>query len=385
MRQPPSNPPSNPHYTPLELSHEHPDALIQGPQRGRGAALNPANRFESLRLHVLGEHLDEQQHKPAQQTKTQILTDTSRTILNYVDPKTSPDIGFEWTVNPYRGCEHGCVYCYARPGHEFLGMSCGLDFETKIVAKHDAPAILRRELTSPKWRPQTVVMSGVTDPYQPIEEKLRITRGCLQVFAQMLHPVSLITKNKLILRDLDLLQTLAKHHASRAAISITTLRNDLASKMEPRASSPRDRIDTIRKLASAGIPVAVMVAPVIPGLNDAELPAILRAASDAGAQSAGYILLRLPHQLKAIVIEWLVRHFPDRAARVESLLRQSRDGQLYDARPRIRQSGVGPIANQIGEVFHLFARRYNLDRDLPDLNTNAFCPPMIGHQPALFE
>ncbi len=381
MRQPPSNPP----HTPQELSHEHPDALIRGPQRGRGAALNPANRFESLRLYVLGEHLDEQQHKPAQQTNTQILTDTSRTILNYVDPKTSPDIGFEWTLNPYRGCEHGCVYCYARPGHEFLGMSCGLDFETKIVAKHDAPAMLRRELTSPKWRPQTVVMSGVTDPYQPIEEELRITRGCLEVFAEMLHPVSLITKNKLILRDLDLLQTLAKHHASRAAISITTLRNDLASKMEPRASSPRDRIDTIRKLASAGIPVSVMVAPVIPGLNDSELPAILRAASDAGAQSTGYILLRLPHQLKAIVIEWLARHFPDRAARVVSLLRQSRDGQLYDARPHIRQSGVGPIANQIGEVFHLFARRYNLDRDLPDLNTNAFCPPMIGHQPALFE
>ncbi len=360
------------------------DALPDGPGRGRGAGLNPGNRFETVRLHVLGEHRDDRHGLPAHKYPTQVLADDSRTVLNRVDRRVSPDIGFNWTLNPYRGCEHGCIYCYARPTHEYLGMSCGLDFETKIMAKHDAPNRLLRELMNPNWRPEPVVMSGVTDPYQPIEAELKITRGCLRVFAACRHPVSIITKNRLVLRDLDLLHELARHRAVHVAISVTTLRNQLASVMEPRASSPRDRLDTIRQLAAVNIPVAVMAAPVIPGLNDTELPAILEAAADAGAKSAGYVLLRLPYQLKELFLDWLDRHVPQRAGHVESLLRQVRGGRLYDARPGVRQRGQGAIARQIGDVFEVFARRHELNKPLPPLKTDAFCAPTIDRQLRLF-
>ncbi len=270
--------------------------------RGRGAGLNPGNRFEDVRLHVLGEHLDEiaTQDDDGVQVKTRVVRDASRTVINPVD---SPDLAFDWTINPYRGCEHGCIYCYARPGHEYLSLSCGLDFETVILAKHDAPTLLRRELMKESWKGETIMMSGVTDPYQPVERALRITRGCLEVCAEFRQPVSLITKNRLILRDLDILLKLHEHGAVRCAVSLTTLDASLASKMEPRASSPGARLETIRVLASHGIPVTVMTAPIIPRINDHELPALLAAAAQAGASGAGYILLRLPHQIKALFLE----------------------------------------------------------------------------------
>lgn len=339
--------------------------------RGRGSGLNPGNRFEDVRLHVLGEHLDASRAESPQgvQARTQVLADDSRTIINPVD---SPDLGMKWTVNPYRGCEHGCVYCYARPGHEYLGMSCGLDFETRILAKRDAPELLRTALRSHRWQGEPIMMSGVTDPYQPVERELEITRGCLKVMAAHRQPVAVITKNRLILRDLDLLGELASHGAAGAAVSLTTLDNALAARMEPRASSPAARLEAIRGLASAGVPVTVMTAPIIPGINDHEIPALLEAAAEAGATGAGWVMLRLPHQIKALFAEWLERHFPDRAAKVESLIRQMRGGELYKAEFFERQRGVGPRAEQIAATHKVFAARYGLDRPRTPLNSAAF-------------
>lgn len=356
--------------------HEYRDAVAAGRVRGRGAGLNPGNRFEDIRLHVLGEHLDDQAaaHPEGARIGTVVLADDTRTIINEVE---SPDLGFRWTINPYRGCEHGCIYCYARPGHEYLGLSCGLDFETRIFAKRQAPALLRRELGAPRWAGEAIVMSGVTDPYQPAERQERITRGCLEVLAECRQAVSIITKSRLVLRDLDLLGELHAHDAVRAAVSLTTLDNTLASTMEPRASSPRERLETIRRLAGAGIPVAVVTAPIVPGLNDREIPALLEAAAEAGATNAGYVLLRLPYQIKDLFLQWVHRHFPDRASRIESLVRQTRDGMLYDSRPFVRQRGAGAIAGQIGQTFRVFTRRHGLDRPLRPVNTRAFRRPTV--------
>lgn len=353
---------------------EFPDALSHGPVRGRGAGLNPGNRFEDVRLHVLGDHLDAQaaEAPDGRQIPTTILDDDTKSIINPVD---SPDLNFSWTINPYRGCEHGCIYCYARPGHEYLGMSSGLDFETKILAKRRAPELLRKALARPLWTGEPVMMSGVTDPYQPVERDLKITRGCLEVLAECRQAVCLITKNRLILRDLDVLSRLREHRAVHAAVSITSLDPVQASKMEPRASSPRDRLETIRQLTSAGIPVTVMTAPIIPGLNDHEVPAILEAAREAGATMAGYVLLRLPYQIKDLFLDWLKRNFPLRAQHVESLIRQTHGGELYDASYFTRQRGEGPIAAQIRQNFTVFKRRFHLDRSGESLNTKAFRRP----------
>jgi DNA repair photolyase len=372
-----------------------PGTLTDGPVRGRGAQLNPPNRFEKLSLHVLGEHLDTIAQSSAtdgpapdaeplfhdRQLKTTVYRDTSRTLIN---PVNSPDISFDWSINPYRGCEHGCIYCYARPGHEFLGMSSGIDFESKIMAKLDAPDLLRRELAHPSWRGEVIALSGVTDCYQPIEARLEITRKCLTVMAEAHQAVSIVTKSRLVLRDLDLLQDLARFHAVSVAVSLTTLDNQLASKMEPRAASPRDRLWTIQRLASAGIPVTVMVAPIIPAINDREMPAILKAAAEAGATSAGYVLLRLPHQIKDLFDDWLARHFPDRADHVQSLLRQSHGGKLYDASFHTRQTGEGPYAHQIRQAFNVFKTRYNLSNRSAPLETHHFRPPATDNQLALF-
>ncbi len=350
------------------------DGLPNGPVRGRGAGLNPGNRFESVRLHILGEHLDEVSaaHPAGVQVSTRIGQDDTRSIINRVD---SPDLNLHWTLNPYRGCEHGCIYCYARPTHEYLGLSSGLDFETRIIAKHDAPALLRRWIESPQWCGEPIMLSGVTDPYQPVESKLEITRSCLKVFLETRQPVTLITKNRLILRDLDLLQELHSHNLVHAALSITTLDHSLAAVMEPRASSPTARLDAVAKLASIGIPVSVMMAPIIPALNDHEVPAVLKAAADAGARRAGYVLLRLPHQIKDLFLDWLQRHFPDRAAKVESFIRESRDGELYNGRFFERQRGTGARARQIHETFNLFRRRYRLDQQVPPLTPRTPPPP----------
>jgi DNA repair photolyase len=367
-------------------NHDFVDGTSHGAlARGRGSALlNPGNRFEPIRLHILGEYLDEQafEHPSGVQVKTQVLHDRSRTIINAVD---SPDLGMKWTINPYRGCEHGCIYCYARPGHEYLGMSCGLDFETKIMAKMDAPELLKREFASTKWLGEPIMMSGVTDCYQPIEEKLRITRRCMEIIAECRQPVTIVTKNRLVLRDLDLLRELAAHHAVGAAVSVTTLDRELAMKMEPRASAPADRLRTIRELSQAGIPVTVMVAPVVPGLTDREMPAILEAAAAAGATGAGWVLLRLPHQIKALFLDWLARHYTDRAAKVEHLIREARGGKLYDATPFKRRRGEGPHAELIAHVFRTYTRRLGFNKEPRPLSSAAFHRPSRDGQLSLFD
>ncbi len=355
---------------------EYRDALPGGQARGRGAGLNPGNRFEDVRLHVLGEHLDEIVAENPDGTKvvTRVYADRTKTIINKVQ---SLDVGFDWTINPYRGCEHGCIYCYARPGHEMLGWSLGLDFETKIMAKHDAAVLLKRELADRSWKGENIIMSGVTDPYQPIEAKLRITRSVLEVLADCRQPVSIITKNKLVLRDLDLLKELHAHRAVGVAISVTTLEKDLARRMEPRASAPADRLKAVETLASHGIPVTVMTAPIIPGLNDQEIPALLKAASEAGASSAGYVILRLPYQIKDIFLEWLQREFPEKATRVEGAIRDVRGGELYDSRPGIRMKGEGARAEQIKATFKLFKRRYGLEGNRYEVSGASFRRPEL--------
>jgi DNA repair photolyase len=332
---------------------------------------------------VLGEHLDEiaSESPEGTQVLTKVRWDATRTIINPVD---SPDISCNWTINPYRGCEHGCIYCYARPSHELLGLSSGLDFESRIYAKKDAAALLRAKLASTSWKPDTIVMSGITDPYQPVESKLRITRSILEVLAECRQPVGLITKNRLITRDLDLLGELAKYRAVSAAVSITTLDHELAVSMEPRASSPRARLDAVRQLSVAGIPVRVMVAPVIPGLNDHEIPAILRAVSEAGAKQAGYVMLRLPHQIKDLFLDWLARLHPARAARIEGLIRDVRGGKLYDSSWFTRGKGEGAMAEQINRTFKVFRRRFNLEQEIPQLSTESFRRPESGGQLSLF-
>lgn len=369
--------------------HEYRDALTDGPLKGRGATNDPGNRFEPVRLYVLGEHLDTQMAEaehgegaPApRQTPTTVLPDRTTSLINRVD---SPDLPFTWTINPYRGCEHGCIYCYARPTHEYLGMTSGVDFETKVMAKHDAPDLLRRELGAKKWRGDTLAMSGVTDCYQPIERELNITRGCMEVMAECRQPVGIVTKNRLVLRDLDLIQQLGRFNACAVAISVTTLDPKLAQKMEPRASSPKDRLQTIAALKQAGVPVAAMVAPIIPGLNDRETPSILEAVADAGATWAGYVLLRLPWQIKDLFTNWLDTHFPDRAGKVRSLIEQTHAGKLYDARYGVRQRGEGPIADQIATMFKVYAKRYRLDRHDWKLTGEHFRRPGAKGQMSLF-
>lgn len=345
--------------------------------------MNPANRFERLSLDVLPEHVQEilDETPDGRQVRTLVYPDRTKTVINRVD---SPDIGFKWSINAYRGCEHGCTYCYARPGHETLGFSSGLDFETRIVAKLEAPALLKRELARPKWQREPIVMSGVTDPYQPIEKRLQLTRRILEVCRDAGQPVSLITKSALILRDLDILGPMAERGLARAALSITSLNNHLASSMEPRASSPARRLAAVRALTDAGVPVHVMHAPIIPGLNDREIPALLAAAKEAGAIGAGYILLRLPHQVKAVFLDWLAREFPDRAAHVESLIRQCRGGGLYDPSFGIRQRGQGPVAEAIGQMFEVAARRAGLDRPGPSLRHGEAAGRPEGPQLTLF-
>jgi len=363
-----------------------PDAALLGVLRGRGAAINPMNRFESLGVVAEESYLDaiargedgegnlevNTPNGPACQIATHIFEDSSRSVLNKVD---SPDLPFGWTLNPYRGCEHGCIYCYARPDHEYLGLSSGLDFETKIFAKMDAPALLRKELSARSWEGDPIMMAGVTDVYQPVEADLRLTRRCLEVMIEMGQSVTLITKSKLILRDIDLLRELSRRNLVHVAVSLTTLDHKLAAAMEPRAASPRSRVDVIRTLSRAGVPVMVMTAPIIPGLNDHEMPSLLREASRAGALGAGYVLLRLPHQIKAIFLEWLQRHLPDRAAKIESLIRQTREGELYQSNYFERGRGTGPIAEQIRSTFHLFRRKYKLEGRLPDLDRSQFRRP----------
>ncbi len=339
------------------------------PIHGRGASGNPANRFEALHL----EPDPEDQHDPERPARRTIYyRDFTRTIIAHND---SPDVGFESSINPYRGCEHGCIYCYARPTHEFLGFSAGLDFESRIMVKEDAPELLTKELSSPRWKPQTLVMSGVTDPYQPVERRLQITRRCLEVLARFRNPVAIITKNQLVTRDLDLLGELAEHQAAAVNISVTSLDPKLQRVLEPRTSTPRARLEAIAQLRKAGVPVGVMVAPIIPGLTDHEAPAILQACAEAGAQFAGYIVVRLPYAVAPLFERWLEEHFPDRKEKVLGRIRHLRGGErLNDPRFKSRMRGEGIFAEQIRALFEAGCKRAGIGAR-PSLSTAAFRRP----------
>jgi DNA repair photolyase len=341
------------------------------PIHGRGASWSPANRFE--KMHVDLTDVDVVDADPEEEEKprraTQYFRDATKTIIAR---NQSPDVGFETSINPYRGCEHGCIYCFARPTHEYLGFSAGLDFESRIMVKSDAPRLLEAELSSPKWKPQLLMMSGVTDCYQPIERKLRITRSCLEVIAKFRNPVGILTKNRLVTRDIDILSELARHNAAVVNLSVTTLDAKLQRILEPRTSPPAARLDAVAQLRAAKIPVGVMVAPVIPGINDHEIPAIVAACAKAGAQFAGHVLLRLPWAVAPLFEHWLDEHFPERKAKVLERVRATRGGEkLYDSRWRKRQIGEGIFAEQIESMFEVSCRRAGLG-ERPKLSTAAF-------------
>ena len=337
----------------------------------RGAAENPPNRFEKIHLEPDADWNpdDDADGGRPPGPRTQFFKDHSQTIIARND---SPDIGFQTSLNPYRGCEHGCIYCYARPFHEYLGFSAGLDFESKIMVKEDAPELLRRELSSPKWQPQVIFLSGVTDCYQPVERKLKLTRRCLEVLAEFRNPVFIVTKNRLVTRDIDLLAELARHHAVGVWLSITTLDSELRQVMEPRTSLPAARLAAIRELAAAGIPVGVNVAPIIPGLTDHETPAILKAAAEAGATSAGYTVVRLPHAVAPLFEKWLETHFPDQKEKVFNRLRAMHGGKLYDSQWGKRFGGEGIFAEQIAQMFEVARRKAGIKNEGGELSTAAF-------------
>ncbi len=346
--------------------------------RARGASANPANRFERLRVELDPVDLTRDGDEPIA-PKTAFYRDLTRTIIARND---SPDVGFEASVNPYRGCEHGCVYCFARPTHEYLGFSAGLDFETKIMVKIDAPELLEAELSSPRWKPEVIAMSGVTDPYQPVERRLELTRRCLQVLARFRNPVTIITKNRLVTRDIDALSELAAHDGVSINISVTSLDAKLQRILEPRTSPPAARLEAISRLREAGIPVGVMVAPIIPGITDHEVPAILEACGKAGAQFAGYVLLRLPWAVAPLFERWLDEHFPERKEKVLGRMRDLSGGsRIYDSRWRKRQVGEGIFAEQIRSLFEVGCRRAGIG-PRPTLSVASF--RASNEQPLLF-
>ena len=353
-----------------------PPPLSLPPIPGRGAPINPPNRFEPLILEPDPDCPPEERPHP----RTQFFFDASESILTRND---SPDVPFTWGLNPYRGCEHGCAYCFARPFHEYLGWSSGLDFESKILVKLRAPALLRHELSSPRWVPESITFSGATDCYQPCERQFRVTRGCLEVCAELRQPIAIITKNALVTRDLDLLASLARDNCAAVYVSVTTLDPDLAGQLEPRASRPAARLRAIRELSAAGVPVGVMVAPVIPGLTDHEMPAILAAAAEAGARRAGYLIMRLPYAVKDVFLAWLDAHAPAKKTRIIDRVREIRGGQLNVSEWGKRQKGEGIFADQIRDLFHATARRAGLNQERVALSTAHFRPPG-GRQLDLF-
>jgi DNA repair photolyase len=353
---------------PLRLPVYPPRRPGDGGVAGRGASSNPRNRFERLSFAWDGEQAGEGMPAPT----TSFFRDSSRSILSWND---SPDVGFDVGVNPYRGCEHGCIYCYARPFHEYLGFSAGLDFESKILVKEDAPELLRQALMAPRWQPRVIALSGVTDPYQPAEARLGITRRCLQILAEFRNPVSIITKSHLVTRDTDILGEMAGYDAAVVNVSITTLDRTLQRIMEPRAATPERRLDAIRELTAAGVPVRVMAAPIIPGFTDHELPAIIAAAADAGALDAGFIVVRLPHGVKDLFANWLEERFPERKDKVLNRIRSMRRGALYDACFSTRGKGEGPFANQIRDLFHAAMKKAGLPSRHLETSTASFRRP----------
>lgn len=343
-------------------------------KKGRGAQSNPSNRFDQHQT-----NLEEEVEALAPLPRTEFIKDFSKSI---VAENNSPDIPFRYSVNPYRGCEHGCAYCYARPTHEYLGYSAGIDFETKIIVKENAPELLREKLMSKSWTGEMITISGNTDCYQPIERKLEITRRCVEVMAQFNNPLAMITKNKLVTRDIDHLQKLAAVNAALVFISVTTLDHELCGVLEPRTSRPQARLEAIRQLAEAGIPVGVNVAPVIPGLTDHEMPAILKAAKEAGASSAGWTPLRLPLSVLPIFTEWLETHRPIRKQKVLEAIRGIRGGDLNDPNFGTRMRGQGPVAANMKQMFQIYSRKYGLDKKSFKLSSDHFQRP--GDQLSLF-
>jgi DNA repair photolyase len=351
---------------------------------GRGTSLAPPNRFEAVRADADWEQLaaDDELLADERRLPTTFLPDHAATIIREND---SPDVPFRYSINPYRGCEHGCAYCYARPTHETLGMNAGVDFETKVLVKHDAVTLLRKELNNRRWQCEPIMMSGVTDCYQPAERRFRLTRGILEVLLEARQPVCMVTKNALILRDLDVIGRLAAENLISVAVSITTLDAELARQMEPRTAAPAARLRAVRELSAAGVPVRAMLAPLVPGLTDNELPAILRAAAEAGARGASFVMLRLPFAVAPIFVAWLKEHRPLAAERVEGLIREMRGGKLYDSRWGERMRGRGPYAEGVEKAFEVFAHKFGLDQPWPALDVTKFRPPRIDVRQRVFD
>ena len=349
--------------------------VAAGRRHGRGAQTNRSGRFEPVSYEPADDGWESLAELEALTTEVQEVP--ARRIITRND---SPDIGFDRSINPYRGCEHGCIYCFARPTHAFLGLSPGLDFETKLFAKTNAGQALERELADPSYRVETIAIGTNTDPYQPIERRYRIMRRVLEVLSAANHPVGIVTKSALVLRDLDILKSMAERGLVKAALSVTTLDRKLARAMEPRASTPDKRIETLGRLVDAGVPAALMVAPVIPGLNDMEMERILERAASIGVKNAGYVLLRLPLEIGDLFTEWLKANCPDRASRVLSLMRSTRGGKLYDAKWGERMVGDGPYAWMIGRRFELAAKRLGLNESSVELRTDLFTPPSLPGQ-----
>ena len=342
------------------------------PRKGRGAGINPEGRFEHETRTAFDDgwgHAAEDELPPL---KTTVTIERAKSIISR---NASPDVPFTQSINPYRGCEHGCIYCFARPTHAYLGLSPGLDFETRILFKPEAAKLLAAELASPKYRCDVVAMGTNTDPYQPVERDLKITRSILKVLSEFNNPVGIVTKNHLITRDIDILADMAKRNLAEVFLSVTTLDKTLARDMEPRASAPHRRIEAVRALSAAGIPTGVMTAPMIPGLNDHEMEAILEAATEAGATRAGFTVLRLPLEIKDLFDEWLRANRPDRAEKVLSLVRQLRGGALYQAEFGLRMKGEGPIAQLLGARFSAAVKRLGLNRVRYRLDTQRFAVP----------
>ncbi|TGQ68589.1 PA0069 family radical SAM protein [Mesorhizobium sp. M00.F.Ca.ET.186.01.1.1] len=335
--------------------------------RGRSAGINPSGRFEPVSRHVFDDGWSSLEELPP--FKTEVQVEKPRTIITRNE---SPDISFDRSINPYRGCEHGCVYCFARPTHSFMGLSPGLDFESKLFAKPDAARLLDKELSKDGYQPRTIAIGTNTDPYQPIEKQYRIMREILEVLEARGHPVGIVTKSALVTRDIDILSRMAERGLAKVALSVTTLDRMLARTMEPRASTPSKRLEAIRQLTDAGIPTSVMVAPIIPGLTDQEMERILDSARHAGAREAGYVVLRLPLEVSPIFKDWLLRHYPDRYRHVMSLIRSMRDGKDYDSEWGKRMKGAGPYAWQIGRRFEITAKRLGLNAERRTLRTDHF-------------
>jgi DNA repair photolyase len=349
--------------------------------RGRGARSNATGRYESQVREAFDDGWEPDEDAPAQLATT-VTAEKAKVIITRND---SPDIGFSASINPYRGCEHGCIYCYARPAHAYMGLSPGLDFESKLFFKPQAAGLLERELARPRYVPEVIHIGGNTDPYQPLERRLRVTRGVIEVLARFEHPFSIITKSALVLRDLDLIAPMAAKNLVRVAISITSLDGKLARSMEPRAATPQRRLAAVKALSDAGVPVIVMFAPAIPALNDHEMEAVLEAAAQAGARGAGYVSLRLPMEIADLFQEWLATDHPDRAKHVMSLVRQMRGGKTYDSQWGKRMKGEGPIAALMSRRFKTAKARFGLDQPLPDLDLSRFRVPVAtGGQLDLF-